>query len=337
MSSTSARPGFSMRVISGPNPCFQPASSILDSTLAARPACPTLSRSSKPKSKAKPKPKPRTLKTAPPPPPGSRATYRMEAERFDDWSAYIWVAAFSSVGARCAACRRRILADVRSNGRFVIPNLTRHIEEKCKARRRIEKGEMPFPEPRRYEASLEDDHRKGREGVLYEVFRGGAPPPGTILAEKSSREELGPVIEPAAKQQQQQEEEEEEEEERDDEDNIQSSMTDITNIPSGLPLPPASGICPAIHTIQTKQPPCPRFVSRGWSASKPSSTLRECSPFRSSQPVHLGMSQAEWDSDSSDDELMDTDDVYPPYDYGLRVQQALSQERSTASVDVDMC
>ncbi|TRM67444.1 hypothetical protein BD626DRAFT_564380 [Schizophyllum amplum] len=328
MSSTSARPGFSMRVISGPKPSSQPASSILNSSPAKRPACPTLSQSSQPKPKSKSKPKPRTLKTAPPPPPGSRAAYRMEAERFDYWSTYIWVAAFSSVGARCAACRRRILADVRSNGRFVIPNFTRHIDEKCKARRRIEKGEMSFPEPRRYEASLEDDHRKGREGILYEVFQGGAPPPGTVLAGKSSQKELVPVVKVPAKQ--------EEKEKGDDEKNFQPSMTEVTNVPSGKQLYSASTY-PMIATIQTSQPPCPRFISRGWRASgKPSSTLRERSPFRSNQPVHLGMSPADWDSeDESEDELMD--DAYEAYDGGLSVHQALSQERSTASMDVDMC
>ena len=127
---------------------------------------------------------PRILKAAPPPPPGEHSVYRSEAQRFDYLSTHPWVAAFSVVGARCAACRRRILADIRTKGKYVVPNFTRHIDEKCRARTAIEEGRKPFPEEKLGEKQLETDHRKGRRGFRFEVFAGGAPMPGTILEKK---------------------------------------------------------------------------------------------------------------------------------------------------------
>ncbi|KAI5893116.1 uncharacterized protein SCHCODRAFT_02598814 [Schizophyllum commune H4-8] len=127
---------------------------------------------------------PRILKAAPPPPPGEHSVYRTEAQRFEYLSTHPWIAAFSVVGARCAACRRRILADIRTKGKYVVPNFTRHIDEKCRARRAIEEGRKPFPEEKKGEKPLETDHRKGRRGLRFEVFAGGAPMPGTILGTK---------------------------------------------------------------------------------------------------------------------------------------------------------
>ncbi|KAL1704531.1 hypothetical protein EV121DRAFT_205596 [Schizophyllum commune] len=127
---------------------------------------------------------PRILKAAPPPPPGEHSVYRTEAQRFDYLSTHPWVAAFSVVGARCAACRRRILADIRTKGKYVVPNFTRHIDEKCRARKAIEEGRKAFPEEKLGEKPLETDHRKGRRGFRFEVFAGGAPMPGTILEKK---------------------------------------------------------------------------------------------------------------------------------------------------------
>ncbi|KAL1666563.1 hypothetical protein GGF50DRAFT_50473 [Schizophyllum commune] len=127
---------------------------------------------------------PRILKAAPPPPPGEHSVYRTEAQRFDYLSTHPWVAAFSVVGARCAACRRRILADIRTKGKYVVPNFTRHIDEKCRARKAIEEGRKPFPEEKLGEKPLETDHRKGRRGFRFEVFAGGSPMPGMILEKK---------------------------------------------------------------------------------------------------------------------------------------------------------
>lgn len=141
-------------------------------------------RTSKPTTRSrKGKGTPRILKNAPPPLPGESAKYRLEQARFRMWSAHPFVAAFCGFAARCAACRERIKGDYRSKTRrFSNTNILRHFGT-CKARKAIEAGEMAYPPPREGETPLEVNDK----GVRFEVFPGGAPPPGTSLGQKGKR------------------------------------------------------------------------------------------------------------------------------------------------------
>ncbi|KAI5893130.1 uncharacterized protein SCHCODRAFT_02666280 [Schizophyllum commune H4-8] len=165
-------PGTSTGPPTHPNPLLQPTKTA--STL--KPS--TRSR--------KGKGTPRILKNTPPLVPGESAKYRLEQARFQMWSSHPFVAAFCGFAARCAACRERIKGDSRSR-QWSNTNILRHFGS-CKARKAIEAVEMAYPPPMEVEAPLEVND----EGVRYEVYPGGAPPPGTSLGQKGKRKREGP-------------------------------------------------------------------------------------------------------------------------------------------------
>ncbi|TRM67419.1 hypothetical protein BD626DRAFT_564359 [Schizophyllum amplum] len=357
MSTTSIPRGRSMRAIKGPDPCSPSPSSF--SSLSSESERSTSSTSSR---CSRSKPKPRALKTAAPPPPGEHAAYRTEAERFELLRAHLWIASFSAVGAICAACRRRILADIRSSGRFVIPNFIRHTEEKCKARRRIEKGERAFPQPKASEASLMDDERKGRTGVKFEVYEGGAPRPGTVLKKKSSRKEVTVTAKMEV-------------DENNDHDLTDSNVEVEGKSSMELRAAPFFSLAPTVICtpqttclpLQSTHIPSPSAYRLQIAPSQPSpnlsstirdrspsmtlgertpfeiprevapfATLRARSPFTIDESLSTGMSPAQWDSDCSDDDDEPMNDepivsAFRMYHGDLRVTQRLSEERSTAS------
>ena len=174
---TSSRQSY--RIISMPSTSTAPTSHSNPPPPPSKAASP-----SKPSTRSrKGKGTPRILKNTPPPLPGESAKYRLEQARFRMWSSHPFVAAFCAFAARCAACRERISGDYRSKTRrFSNTNILRHFGT-CAARRAVEAGERAYPAPREGERPLKVNDK----GERFEVFPGGAPPPGTLLGQKGKR------------------------------------------------------------------------------------------------------------------------------------------------------